>query len=49
LRFDDIAFEDALTGLERSDSQASPTVGVVVTPREGFSVYLSRSSRVPQL
>lgn len=41
VRLDDIDFEDALTGLERSDSQVSPTAGVVVTPREGFSFYLN--------
>ena len=41
VRLDEIDFEDDLTLIERSDSQVSPTAGVVVTPREGLSFYLN--------
>lgn len=39
LRYDDLDFEDALIGLERRDSSASPMIGAVFSPRPGFSIY----------
>ena len=41
LRYDDIDFEDDLTGLERDDSKASPMIGAVFSPSESFSVYVN--------
>lgn len=41
LRFDEIDFEDNLTGITRSDSEVSPVAGVVFSPNDVFSLYLN--------
>ncbi len=39
LRFDRIDFEDDVTGASRSESEASPLLGVVYRPAAGLSLY----------
>jgi catecholate siderophore receptor len=41
LRYDDVAFEDAVSGTDRSDSRLSPLGGLVFKPTPDVSVYAS--------